>query len=510
MDRIEFKAQVSVDDEGRIEGLASVFGTADRGGDIVHKGAFSGASFPIPMLAGHDQAEVIGVWQEGVETSEGLRVKGQLTLTVQRAREVRDLILDKALQGLSIGYQATRKAARRGGGRDLHAVDLLEISVVAVPMHPGARITSAKDITMTDKTEDKTEDKDDGGIAALEAKMADLEKKADTSPLVARLDKIEAKVNRPRGDTETKAGEPDEKKAAFVEYLRSGIVEGKALTTASDTANHILAPEQVETDFLRNLIEFSPIRTIADVRSTSAAKVILPIRTSVTNAVWVGETQARTGSEPGFDQGAIEIRELATFVDMSLQLSEDSANVLGEVNLALAEDFGQKESLAFVSGSTALEPAGFMVNPDIEASANGHVAEINPDALIAMMYALPATYRGAGAWVMNGDTLAAIRKLKDGHGNYLWQPSYQAGQPETILGRPVVEAVDMPGIAEDAQPVIFGDFKRGYRIYDRISLSILADPYSQRVNGLMRYHARRRVGADVVRPTAFRKLVMAL
>ncbi|WP_313349920.1 phage major capsid protein, partial [Paracoccus sp. (in: a-proteobacteria)] len=495
MDRIEFKAQISVDDEGRIEGLASVFGTADRGGDIVHKGAFSGASFPIPMLAGHDQAEVIGVWQEGVETGEGLRVKGQLTLTVQRAREVRDLILAKALQGLSIGYQATRKAARRGGGRDLHAVDLLEISVVAVPMHPGARITSAKDMTMTDKTEDK----DEGGIAALEAKMADLEKKSDTTALVDRLDKIEAKVKRPRGDAE--AGEADEKKAAFVEYLRSGVVEGKALTTASDTPNHILAPEQVETDFLRNLIEFSPIRTIADVRSTAAAKVILPIRTSVTNAVWVGETQPRTGSQPGFGQGAIEIRELATFVDISLQLSEDSANVLGEVNLALAEDFGQKESLAFVNGSAALEPAGFMVNPDIEASANGHVAEIDPDALIAMMYALPATYRGAGSWVMNGDTLAAIRKLKDGHGNYLWQPSYQAGQPETILGRPVVEAVDMPGIAEDAQPVIFGDFKRGYRIYDRISLSILADPYSQRVNGLMRYHARRRVGADVVRPT---------
>jgi len=504
MDRIEFKAQISVDDEGRIEGLASVFGTADRGGDIVHKGAFSGASFPIPMLAGHDQAEVIGVWQEGVETGEGLRVKGQLTLTVQRAREVRDLILAKALQGLSIGYQATRKAARRGGGRDLHAVDLLEISVVAVPMHPGARITSAKDMTMTDKTEDK----DEGGIAALEAKMADLEKKSDTTALVDRLDKIEAKVKRPRGDAE--AGEADEKKAAFVEYLRSGVVEGKALTTASDTPNHILAPEQVETDFLRNLIEFSPIRTIADVRSTAAAKVILPIRTSVTNAVWVGETQPRTGSQPGFGQGAIEIRELATFVDISLQLSEDSANVLGEVNLALAEDFGQKESLAFVNGSAALEPAGFMVNPDIEASANGHVAEIDPDALIAMMYALPATYRGAGSWVMNGDTLAAIRKLKDGHGNYLWQPSYQAGQPETILGRPVVEAVDMPGIAEDAQPVIFGDFKRGYRIYDRISLSILADPYSQRVNGLMRYHARRRVGADVVRTTAFRKLVMAV
>ena len=59
-------------------------------------------------------------------------------------------------------------------------------------------------------------------------------------------------------------------------------------------------------------------------------------------------------------------------------------------------------------------------------------------------------------------------------------------------------------------PIIFGDFKRGYRIYDRLSLAVLADPYTVRINGLMRYHARRRVGADVIRPTAFRKLAMAV
>ncbi|HWL56405.1 MAG TPA: phage major capsid protein [Paracoccus sp. (in: a-proteobacteria)] len=501
MDRIESKAAFSVDDEGRIEGLASVFGTVDRGGDVVHKGAFAGASFPIPMLAGHDQAEVIGVWQEGVETPAGLAVKGQLTLSVQRAREIRDLILAKAIQGLSIGYQATRKAARRGGGRDLHAVDLLEISVVAVPMHPGARITSAKDMTMTEQTEDQ-------GIAALEAKMTEIEKKADTAPIIARLDKLEAKMNRPA--TEKAEDQPDEQKTAFVEYLRSGKVEGKALTTASDTANHILAPEQVESEFIRNLVEYSPIRQIADVRSTTAAKVILPQRTSVTNAVWVGETTARTGSEPGFDQADLDVKELATFVDLSLQLAEDSANVLSEVNLALAEDFGQKESAAFVNGALALEPSGFMANADIVTTDNGHAANVSPDALIALMYALPATYRQAGTWVMNGTTLGVIRTLKDGDGRYLWQPSYQAGQPETILGRPVVEAVDMPDIAADAEPIIFGDFKRGYRIYDRLSLSVLADPYSVRVNGLMRYHARRRVGAGVVRPTAFRKLAMVV
>lgn len=504
--RIECKAAFSVDEEGRIEGLASVFGTVDRGGDIVHKGAFSGVSFPIPMLAGHTQTEVIGVWEEGEETPEGLLVKGSLILSVQRAREIRDLILAKALRGLSIGYQATRKAARKGGGRNLLAVDLLEISVVAVPMHPGAQIRSAKGHDMTETTETK----ENPDISALEAKMTEIEKKADNSALLARLDKLEAKANRPGGG---EGGEDEgvaEVKAAFIEYLRTGKSEAKALTTASDTANHILAPEQIEAEFIRNLVEFSPIRQIADVRSTSAAKLILPQRTSVTNAAWVGETTTRTASEPTFDQAEINIKEIATFVDMSLQLAEDSANVLTEVNMALAEDFGQKESAAFVNGSLALEPSGFMANADVAVTDNGSISAIDPDAMIALMYALPATYRNAGTWVMNGTTLAAVRTLKDGDGRYLWQPSYQAGQPETILGRPVVEAIDMPDIAEDAEPIIFGDFKRGYRIYDRLSLAVLADPYTVRINGLMRYHARRRVGADVIRPTAFRKLAMAV
>lgn len=256
-------------------------------------------------------------------------------------------------------------------------------------------------------------------------------------------------------------------------------------------------------------MEFSPIRAIADVRTTASANVILPHRTGITNAVWVGETTKRTASEPTFDQAEIATKEIATFVDLSLQLAEDSTNVLSEVNLALAEDFGQKEALSFVKGNTALEPSGFMANAEIAAHNNGHAADLSSDALIALMYSLPATYRTSGSWVMNGSTLAAIRTLKDGHGNYLWQPSYQAGQPETILGRPVVEAVDMDDVAADAEPIIFGDFKRGYRIYDRVALDVFADPYSVRIDGLMRYHARRRVGAAVVRPAAFRKLVMA-
>lgn len=501
MSFVEVKAAFEVDETGVIEGVAWPFGGPDRVGDVIEKGAFVNVRAPIPMLAFHNQGEPVGKWEEITETEEGLIVKGRLLVNeVARAKELHALIREKAVGGLSIGFATQKSAPRTGGGRTIAALDLLEISLVAVPAHPGARITASKEFAMNETTQ--TPD-----ISALEAKMTDLEKKADTSALAARLDKIEAKMNRPQAEAPT---QPSDQKAAFVEYLRSAKIDSKALTTASDTASHVLAPEEIEAEFIRNLVEFSPIRQIADVRSTTAPKLIVPMRTGVTNAAWVGETDTRTGSEPTFDQGSIDIKELATFVDISLQLAEDSNNVLNEVNLALAEDFGQKESLAFVNGATALEPSGFMANPDILGFDNGNIGAVDPDALISLMYDMPATYRASGTWVMNGATLAEIRKLKDGDGRYLWQASYQAGQPETILGRPVIEAVDMPDIAEDATPVIFGDFGRGYRIYDRLSLQVMADPYSQRVNGLMRYHARRRVGAGVVRPAAFRKLTMAL
>lgn len=507
-ERLEVKAAIEVTDAGEITGRAWPFGSPDRVGDLIQKGAFT-APAKLPMLWSHDQAEVIGVWDEIAETTEGLTVKGKLLVEdVGRAREVHAMIRAGAVSGLSIGF-VTKQAQRHPKGRTITALDLHEISIVAIPSHPGAQITSVKSTSHKENfvveneelaPEVKTETK--AQAPANDAPLIDM-KAFDA--MKARLEKLEAKsaIKAPaviQGDFEAKS--------AFVEYLQTG-VESKALTTANDTANHVLAPEEVSAEFLRNLVEYSPIRTIADVRQTASGNVILPKRTGVTNAAWVGETAARSASQPSFDQMGIAMKEIATYVDISEVLTEDSDNVLAEVTLALSEDFGQKEALSFVNGSTALEPAGFMTDAGIAGTAAASGIAIDPDELIALMYSMPATYRNAGTWVMNGSTLAAIRTLKDGHGNYLWQPSYQAGQPETILGRPVIEAIDMPDVGLSAEPIIFGDFKRGYRIYDRVSLAMTVDPYTQRHLGTMRYHARRRVGAGVVRPDAFRKLVMA-
>lgn len=155
------------------------------------------------------------------------------------------------------------------------------------------------------------------------------------------------------------------------------------------------------------------------------------------------------------------------------------------------------------------KPLGLLSDTGVNYTASGSATAILLDGIIDLYYALAPAYRQRGAWLLNGSSLASIRKIKDGNGLYIWQPALAAGQPETILGRPVVEAVDMPDVSGNAFPVMFGDFASAFRIYDRISLSLLRDPYSQATSGLTRFHARRRVGARVVRPEAIRKLKIA-
>ncbi len=347
---------------------------------------------------------------------------------------------------------------------------------------------------------------------ALDERLKAVEAKADTTKLVERLDRIEAKTNRPGGGKPADADKEVERKA-FVSYLRHGngapADELKTLTVSSDTQGGYFAPAEMSSEFIRDLIEVSPVRGVASVRTTGAPSVVYPRRTGITNAVWRGETQAQTASEPSFGQAELVVKEINTYVDISNQLLADSGGQAeSEVRMALADDFGKKEATAFVNGNGVLEPEGFMTNADIAYTANGHATNLSADSLISLMYALPATYRNAGSWALNGTTLATIRKLKDGQGNYLWQPSYQAGQPETILGRPVVEMIDMPDIASDAFPILYGDFS-AYRIVDRVGLSILVNPYLLATNGLTRIHATRRVGGGVLQAARFRKLKMA-
>lgn len=330
--------------------------------------------------------------------------------------------------------------------------------------------------------------------------------------LKTRLDGIEVKLQRPGTAPANDNVDATAETKNFITYLRLGnqtpADEIKTLTVSNDESGGYLAPAEMSTEFIRNLVEFSPIRQYASVRTTGAPSVKYPKRNSVTNALWEGETEESAESAVTFGQLEVNVRKLTTFVDISNELLADSGGAAeAEVNLALAEDFGRKEAIGFLSGDGAKQPEGLLTNADIESIINGSISAVSADKLIDTLYDLPAAYRNApgAAWAMNGTTLAHLRKLKDGQNNFLWQPSYQAGQPETILGKPVVEMVDMPDIGDGLTPIVFGDWS-GYRIVDRLSMSMLSDPYTLARKSITRIHATRRVGGRVMQAARFRKL----
>lgn len=169
------------------------------------------------------------------------------------------------------------------------------------------------------------------------------------------------------------------------------------------------------------------------------------------------------------------------------------------------------EGTAFVNGDGVLCPAGFMTSPDLSSTNSGGASTVTADGLIQIYHDLKPAYRQNGVWVMNSTTLGTVRKLKDpATGAYLLLTSGIGNAPvTTLLGRPVLEAPDMPDIAGNAYPIAFGDFGIGFRIYDRIALSIVRDDFTQRTKGRVRFHGRRRVAAGVRRPEAIRKLKIA-
>lgn len=348
----------------------------------------------------------------------------------------------------------------------------------------------------------------DDRLKAVEAKAA----APDLSKIEERLKAVETKANRPAVDPKT---EPTEERKAFTSYLRHGDrmpdEERKALTVANDTSGGYLAPSEFQTEVIKGIVERSPIRQAARVSSTSAGEVILPKRTGTPTGHWVGETETRTETGSTYGQIEVPINEMACYVDVSLKLLEDSAvNVEAEVAFDLAEEFARLEAAALSDGDGVKKPKGVLQYSDVPYSFTGNSSTLGSapaELLIEAFYAVPAYYRNRGVWMMNGSTLAAIRKLKDaGSGAYLWQPALTAGQPETILGRAVIEDPTMKGVGSAAEPIIFGDINSAYRVFDRIGMSVFVDPYSVRTSGKVRFHARRRVGAGMVLSEALRKI----
>ncbi len=332
------------------------------------------------------------------------------------------------------------------------------------------------------------------------------------------LDQLSVKSQRmPLGGAGARSSVSLQHKSAFEGYVRKGeasslrALEGKALSVGSDPDGGYLVPEETETTINRALRDISPIRAIAGVRQVSGSVYKRPYAVSGFATGWIGETAARPQtSTPTLAELAFPTMELYAMPAATASLLDDSAVNIDEW---LAEEvrvaFAEQEGTAFVSGDGVNQPKGFLSYATV-ANASwswGNIGTISTgvsaafpasdpgDVLIDLIYAVKAGYRANAHFVMNRSTQSQVRKLKDGDGTYLWQPSAEPGQAPTLLGFPIAEAEDMPDIAANSTSIAFGDFRRGYLIVDRVGIRVLRDPYSSKPYVL--FYTTKRVGGGV-------------
>ena len=327
-----------------------------------------------------------------------------------------------------------------------------------------------------------------------------------------KLDNMEAMLKRPEAGVET--AQVDMAVKAFDKWLRKdrdGMEpdEVKALSVSDDTQAGFLAPPEYVNELIKTLTEISPMRTIARVRQTSQKSIQMPSRTATFSAAWVAETGTRSETT-GYTTQLEEIptHEQYALVDISNQMLEDSVfNLEAEMQEEFSTQFAKNEGNAFISGNCVGKPEGVLTNGDVGETVSGNANLLTGDGLIDLVHAVKTPYGAGGTLIFNRTTLAAIRGLKDSAGQYVFQAGMMltAGVPNTILGYPYVEMPDMPDVSANAFPVMFGDFSKAYMIVDRVSLSVMRDPFTQATSGNVRYVARARVGGQVVLAEALRK-----
>ena len=372
---------------------------------------------------------------------------------------------------------------------------------------------------------------DGKSVESLEAKLAkidaELSKIADVK---SEIEALEKRMNRPGA-----AGEQDknkaEYKAAFGKFMRKGDDNGladlqrKAYNITTDADGAYAVPEELDRDILAKLVDVSPIRQIATVRTigTSDYKKLVNVRGTASG--WVDEDDARTATNSSqFAQVTPFMGELYAYPQATQQMLEDVFfNAEAWIGEEVATEFARAEGAAFVSGDGTKKPKGFLAYTTA-ATADGsrafgtleHVATgvaadwaaSNPqDILITLAYKLKAGYRANARWVMNKGILSEVRKWKGSDGQYIWRPGLEMGQPDTILGYQITEAEDMPAKGANALPVAFGDFSRGYLIEDRIGTSVLRDPYTNKP--YVGFYTRKRLGGCVVDSEAIKVIKIA-
>lgn len=310
------------------------------------------------------------------------------------------------------------------------------------------------------------------------------------------------------------------RKAALVSYLRKGrdeALQAKAMSVDSDPEGGYYVMPDTSGRTVEFVYETSPIRQVAAVQTITTDALEGFNDLDEAGSGWVGERASRPETTtPDLGMYRIPVHEIYAEPRATQKLLDDAmVDIEGWLAGKVSSRFAREENAAFVNGDGVEKPRGFLtyaagtpgstpstwkVIQRIISGANGAFAGApnSGDALVDLVFSLKAPYRAGSVFMMNRTTFAAVRKLKNSDGDYLWQMGLQEnGLGLQLLGFPVIEAEDMPDFSDTgALAIAYGNFAQGYQIVDRAGIRVLRDPYTAKP--FVKFYTTKRVGGDVI------------
>lgn len=353
---------------------------------------------------------------------------------------------------------------------------------------------------------------DDATYAKMEADLDSLSKEIERTRRAAGIDALMA---APTTNPLTSA--PDNGKSAqatgrasnayredFFAVMRGNPAVHNVLSEGTAADGGYLVPTEFEREIVNGLKETGAIREIAKVITTeSERKIAIAATHSV--AHWTNENGAYTESNPTFAQKSLGAYKMTDLIRVSEELLQDAFfDLEGYLADEIVSAFATLEDTAFCVGTGSGQPTGIFTDAggEVGVTAEGTTA-IKFDELVDLVYGLKAPYRRNARFLMHDSTVGAIRKIKDGNGQYVWQPALQAGQPDRLLGYELHTTPAAPTMAAGAYAIAFGDFgyfwiaDRGARTFRRLN-----ELYA--TNGQVGFIANQRLDAKVILPEAIK------
>ncbi|MBB6630675.1 phage major capsid protein [Clostridium algidicarnis] len=337
-------------------------------------------------------------------------------------------------------------------------------------------------------------------LTAIDAEMS----KPTSSPILSSPAKLQTNENPKTGVATA------EYKDSMLNALRSNFRRiNNILQEGVDADGGYLVPSEYDTRLIEGLTEENIIRKLATTIKTGAERKI-NIAASTPAAAWIDEGGALTFGDAKFEQINLDAHKLHVAVKVTEELLYDNVfNLESYILNKFAKALANAEEDAFLNGDGVGKPLGIFA-----ATGGGEIGvtaasatTITADEIINLIYTLKRPYRKSATFIINDQTLAILRKLKDGNGAYIWQPSYQVGEPDSLLGYPVYTSAYVPTVAAGKPVIAFGDFSY-YNIGDRGPRSFAELKELFAGNGMVGFVAKERVDGKLVLPETVQILKM--